>query len=132
MTKATLENQAPVLLVKDIEKSIAYWTEKVGFTAQTWGEPVNFCILNRDRCFLMLSSAPENVEIKPNWRIQDKIWDAYIWVNDAKALYEELKESGAIIDYHLDQKDYGCLEFGIQDLDDHDIAFGQVLDNSDN
>ena len=30
--------------------------------------------------------------------------------------------------YELCEQPYGCLEFGIQDLDGHDIAFGQDLD----
>jgi len=125
--RAKLENQAPILLVTDIEASIKYWTHKLGFSAQTWGEPVDFCILNRDRCFIMLSAAPEGAHLRPNWRIKDLTWNAYIWVDDARALYEEFQQSGAKIDYELGEKEYGCLEFGIQDLDDHDIAFGQVL-----
>lgn len=125
--KAKLENQAPILMVRNIEASITYWMEKIGFSAQAWGNPIDFCILNRDRCFLMLSQAPEGADLQPNWRIKNLTWNAYIWVDDAKALYEELTASGAHIDYHLGEKAYGCLEFGIQDLDDHDIAFGQVL-----
>ena len=39
----------------------------------------------------------------------------------------ELKERGALIDYDLGEQPYGVLEFGIQDLDDHDIGFGQDL-----
>ena len=37
------------------------------------------------------------------------------------------KERGALIDYDLGEQPYGVLEFGIQDLDDHDIGFGQDL-----
>ena len=44
------------------------------------------------------------------------------------AIYEEFKQRGAIIDYTLGIKHYGVTEFGVQDVDDHDIAFGQVLD----
>jgi hypothetical protein len=43
-------------------------------------------------------------------------------------VYNELKERGAKIDYELHRKPYDSLEFGIQDLDGHDIAFGQNLD----
>ena len=129
MTKAKLTSQAPVLFVSDIDASILYWTEKIGFSAQKFGEPTNFCILHRDNCHLMISQKPKDHVIVPNWRVQDMIWGCYIWVDDAKKLYDELVKSGAGIDYHLGQKDYGVLEFGISDLDDHDIAFGQVLSN---
>ncbi len=40
MDRAKLISQAPVLMVSDIIKSIEYWTEKLGFTANTYGEPV--------------------------------------------------------------------------------------------
>jgi len=127
MTKAKLIGQAPVLLVSDILASVSYWTDKIGFTANLWGEPADFAILRRDGVALMLSEKPVGHDIVPNWKIKDNLWDAYFWVDDAKAIYDELVASGADIDYHLDHKAYGVLEFGIQDLDGHDIAFGQDL-----
>lgn len=39
----------------------------------------------------------------------------------------ELQERKAIIDYSLGLKAYHVKEFGIQDLDGHDIAFGQLV-----
>ena len=126
MTQAKLISQAPVLLTKDILAGVEYWEQKIGFTARLWGDPPNHAILRRDGCFLMLSQAPEGHEVVPNWKVNG-IWNAYFWVDDAKAIYEELTTSGAIIDYKLHEKPYDVLEFGIQDLDGHDIAFGQDL-----
>jgi len=48
-------------------------------------------------------------------------------VDDVDALYAELQASGAIIDYTLYVTPWGTKEFGVQDLDGHDIAFGQIL-----
>lgn len=123
--KAKLISQAPVLLVKDFTASVAYWEESLGFKSRLWGEPPDFAILRRDGCFIMLSHAPEHTN-KPNWKFNG-IWNAYFWVDDAKAIYEEFIAKGAKIDYTLHEKPYGVLEFGIQDLDGHDIAFGQDL-----
>ena len=47
-----------------------------------------------------------------------------------EAIYAELKERGATIDYELGVKEYGVKEFGVQDLDGYDIAFGQDLEGS--
>lgn len=58
----------------------------------------------------------------------DHLWDAYFWVSDADAMYEEIRGRGAIIDYGLCDQPYRCREFGIQDPDGHDIAFGQDLE----
>lgn len=127
MAKAKITEQAPVLLVSDLVASVEYWKDKVGFAARTWGEPPDFAILKRDGAFLMLSQKPQDHEIVPNWKIKSNLWNAYFWVDDARAMYDELVASGSNIDYHLCEQPYGVLEFGIQDLDGHDIAFGQDL-----
>jgi uncharacterized glyoxalase superfamily protein PhnB len=61
-------------------------------------------------------------------------WDAYFWVNDAKALYEEFKAKGLSFEYDLTLKElYGNLEFALQDPDGYTLAFGQEVQNkSDN
>jgi hypothetical protein len=130
MTKpARIIAHAPILFAGDLTATIAYWVDKVGFQAQgVWGEPPDFAILVRDSAHLMVSQAPAGHPIVPYWRIKDKLWNAYFWVDDARALFEELTGRGAAIDYDLCEQPYGVLEFGIQDLDDHDIAFGEVLD----
>jgi hypothetical protein len=126
MTQAKILHQAPVLFARDLPKTIAYWAEKVGFkTLGLWGEPPDFAIAARDCAHVMLTQAPEAHDIVPYWRIKNQMWNAYFWVDDARAMHEELKERGAHIDYDLGEKAYGVLEFGIQDLDEHDIGFGQ-------
>ena len=125
---ARITAQAPILFVSDLSQSVAYWVDKVGFQRQGfYGEPPDFAILTRDNSRLMLALAPEGHAIVPHWRVRDKLWNAYFWVDDARAMYDELTGRGAAIDYELGEKPYGVLEFGIQDLDDQDIAFGQVL-----
>ena len=121
--------QAAVLLASDVPASIAYFRDKVGFKATgTWGEPPEFAILKRDGCRLMLGKVKDGQDITPNWKKRDGLWNAYFWVNDAKALFTEMKLAGAIIDYGLETKPYGVLEFGIRDLDGQDIGFGQDMD----
>ena len=124
---AKLTGSAPILLVKDVVAAANYWRDRVGFSYERfWGDPPGFCILNRDGCHLMLSQVKDAADIRPHWKIVEQMWNVYFWVDDAKALYDELVQRGAKIDYGLELKFYNCLEFGIQDLDGHDIAFGQV------
>lgn len=130
MNKTKITGSAPILLVKDVEASANYYRDKVGFTYERfWGEPPGFCILQRGNFHLMLSRAENEADIIPNWKVVHNMWNVYFWVDDAKKMYEELKASGATIDYQLGLKDYGCLEFGIQDLDGYDIAFGELVDD---
>ncbi len=126
---AKLQNIAPVLLVRDMQASLAYWKDKVGFdVSRQYNEPVNFAMPQRDGVTIMLAQVPKAKDVPiPNWRVVDKTNNAYIWVDDAKSLYEELIQRGATIDYTLYDTPWGTREFGIQDLDDRDITFGQVL-----
>ena len=128
MAKAKLIGSAPILLVKDVVASANYYRDQVGFAYERlWGEPPGFCILHRDEFHLMLSQVEDPTFIVPHYRAVEKMWNVYFWVDDAKGLYRELRERGATIDYELCEQPYGCLEFGIQDLDGYDIAFGQDL-----
>jgi catechol 2,3-dioxygenase-like lactoylglutathione lyase family enzyme len=120
---------APVLLVRDVAAAADYFRHRLGFSYdRIWGDPPDFCMVRRDGHTVMLSQAPPDAALVPHWRVVEKMWDAYFWVDDVDAIYEELRGRGATIDYGLGVKPYGVKEFGVQDLDDHDLAFGQVLD----
>ena len=126
---AKIVGSAPVLLVHDVVAAATYWRDKLGFAwTRFYGEPPAFCMPARDGHIVMLSQAPKDHALVPHWQIVDQMWNAYFWVNDAEALYAELRERGATIDYHLGIKPYGVKEFGVQDLDGHDIGFGENLD----
>lgn len=129
MKKTKLLGVAPVLLVRDVRASAEYWRDKLGFSYnRLWGDPPNFCMPQRDEMIVMLSEAPVGHKITPHWEICSQLWNAYFWVEDIDALYAEFKANGAIIDYDIGDKAYGVREFGIQDLDRHDIAFGQEIE----
>jgi uncharacterized glyoxalase superfamily protein PhnB len=125
---ARITDHANILISKDVSAAMSFWTERLGFTVTgTWGEPVGFAILKRDGAFVMLGQAKPGADIVPYWKQRDALWNAYFWVDDARAMFEEIKGRGARIDYELCTQPYGVLEFGVQDLDGHDIAFGEVL-----
>jgi len=129
MAKPRIVGSAPILLVRDVVASANYYRDKVGFSYQRfWGEPACFCILWRDDYHLMLSQVEGPNAIVPHYKVVENLWNVYFWVDDADAMYHELKGRGATIDYELCNQPYGCREFGIQDLDGYDIAFGQDLD----
>lgn len=120
---------APVLLVRDVAAAADYYRDQLGFSYdRLWGEPPNFCMVQRDGLTVMLGEMGSGATATPNWKVVDKMWDAYIWVDDVEAVYAELQQRGATIDYTLHMKPYGVKEFGVQDLDDHDLAFGQIMD----
>jgi uncharacterized glyoxalase superfamily protein PhnB len=128
-THASVLAVAPVLLVRDIRASIEYWRDKVGFNVdRVFGAPVHFAMPHRDGVTIMLAQCPHGcVPPEPNWKAAKATNQAYFWVDDAATLYEEIVGRGATIDWTLYDTPWGTREFGIQDLDEHDIAFGEVL-----
>jgi len=128
MSRASIIESAPVLLVSDVVGSANWHRDKLGFNYdQFYGDPPDFCILHRDGFSIMLSQVKDKSEIKPNWKIVEKMWNIYFWVDDVEAIYEEFQKSGATIDYTLYHTPYGVKEFGINDPDGYDVAFGQVV-----
>jgi len=124
---AVLTGVSPVLLVADLQRSVDYFTDQLGFECHVFGEPPNFATAARDAAVILIALSDQPERLVPHWQIVDKMWDAYIRVDDADAIYAEVQARGAGIDYTIYDAPHGFREFGVQDPDGHDIAFGQQL-----
>ncbi len=127
-----LTSSAAVLLVKDVVAAANHYRDKMGFHYERfWGEPPNFVVLQRNGLSLMLKQANDPKHVVPHWTVSDKLWNVYFWVEDVEGLYQEFVARGATIDYGLCDQPYGCREFGTQDIDGHDLGFGQFIPKSE-
>lgn len=125
--KAKLIANAAILLVKDVEKSVNWYRDKLGFELASYhGKPIHFGIIYRNEHYLMFQKCPAD-KIIPHWKIIDKTSNVYFWVDDVETLYNEFKSRGVSFDWDLCIQPYGVKEFGINDPDEYDIAFGQIL-----
>ena len=125
---AKFTSSAPVLFVRDVRASAEHYRDTMGFRFDRfYGEPPSFVILGRDGLHVMLKTASDHSAIIPRWNISPNLWDMYFWVDDVEELYREFRGRGAKIDYEICDQPYGCREFGTQDIDGHDIGFGQVV-----
>ena len=122
-----LTGVSPVLLVADLDRSVAFFRDELGFECEVVGDPPNFGVVRRDAAVILLALCADAERIVPNWHIVHNMWNAYIRVDDADAIYAELQERGATIDYRIYDAPHGFREFGTQDPDGHDIAFGQPI-----
>jgi predicted enzyme related to lactoylglutathione lyase len=124
---ATLTGISPVLLVADLDRAVAFYRDALGFDCEVYGDPRDFAVASRDAAVILLALASDGERLVPHWQIVDKMVNAYIRVDDADAIYEEVQKRGARIDYTIYDAPHGFREFGVQDPDGHDIAFGQPL-----
>jgi predicted enzyme related to lactoylglutathione lyase len=125
---ATLTGISPVLLVADLDRAVTFYRDALGFECRVSGEPPNFAVATRDAAVILLALARDTERLVPHWQIVPKMVDAYIRVDDADEIYAEVQERGAPIDWTIYNAPHGFREFGVQDPDGHDIAFGQPLD----
>jgi uncharacterized glyoxalase superfamily protein PhnB len=111
--KTGLEGIVPILRVRDVAASVAFYVEVLGFQKEWGGEGELMRSVSRDRCALMLC---QNDQGNPG---------TWVWVgtHDAEALYRELSAAGAKIP--LPPTNYPwALEFHVQDPDGHVLRFG--------
>jgi predicted enzyme related to lactoylglutathione lyase len=128
--RARFTGSSAVLLVADLERSVEYYGDRLGFSCELHGEPPDFCVAKRDDVTILMALCGDADRIVPNWQIVDKVWNVYIRVDDVDAIYAEVQRRGAGIDYTIYNAPSGFREFGVQDPDGHDIGIGQPIDHN--
>jgi catechol 2,3-dioxygenase-like lactoylglutathione lyase family enzyme len=116
-----LQRAMPVLEITQIARSIAFYRDKLGFDADTWGEPPTFAIVQRGLVTLALAL------VDPPAAVSRRTWAAYLYPLDVDVLYAELVANGVVIPHPPETRFYNCREFVVDDPDGHIICFGQEL-----
>jgi uncharacterized glyoxalase superfamily protein PhnB len=116
---AKLERATPILRVADVEASIAYYRDRLGFeTGFTWGEPPTFAGVRRDGVELFLCKEGQG---------NPGTWMS-VWVDDVDALHDELLRRGAEIRQPPTTFDWGVREMNVGDPDGHRLRFSTATD----
>ncbi len=112
------ESVSPVLPVTDVERSIAHYTEKLGFALDfTWEEPPTYGSVQRDGFAIHLARRGDGQSIQ---RVC-----LYICVDDVDGYFESCRAAGVRILHEVADQPYGMREFDIEDPDGHVLCFGQ-------
>lgn len=125
---ARIENIRPMLAVVDLERTIAFYTEKLGFACKSsFGTPRVWCTLARDGQEIMYN-APPAAKVRRDVPRPSKDYQIFYFnTNDAAALHEEFKGRGVQVT-DLRVTVYGMKEFEVRDPDDYWLWFGQPTD----
>ena len=122
---------APYFFVEDVVATANYYRDKLGFHYERfWGEPPSFCMPKRNGVVIMLSQIDAPGHMNPNNRFDREggAWDAYIWIDNADALYAEFKSKGVKIVRNVCDQEYGCRDFEVEDYNGYRLCFGQDLE----
>lgn len=111
-----------VLAVNDLAVSKKFYMEQLGFAEDFSVD--GWAFLSRGACRLRLGDCPDAI---PMSKTQDHSWFAYLHVDDAAALYEEIRNNNVEIWHPLEDKPWGLREFAIVTPDGHRIVFGERL-----
>lgn len=117
---------SPFFIVADLQASIAYYIDQLGFTLDFQGpvDDVYYAGVRRDAAHVMLKAITPEVLPQPNHtRHPWARWDAYVYVNDPDALFAEVKARGATFVKELSDIDDGLWGFEVSDADGYVIAF---------
>lgn len=113
----------PVFFTMDIPGTLAYYEDKLGFECLgTWQEPPVYAIVARDQHVIHFRCAEPPIA-NPN-KYSDELLDAYVFIEDADALYAEYAARGVEFMRGVGNMPWGCREFVVKDCDGRLLAFG--------
>jgi uncharacterized glyoxalase superfamily protein PhnB len=117
---------APQFFTMDIPATIAWYKDKLGFECVgTWHDPPVYAIVQRDRHAIHFRCAEPPTDNPRKYR--EELLDAYLYVEDADALYAEYAARGVEFTRNLGDTPWQSREFVIKDCDGRLLAFGSDL-----
>ena len=126
-----LVNLCPVFACQDLQKTVKFYTEKLGFKAARHYDKIeNFAALYRDDIELILVQARQG-DILSNTQRYGTGYDAYIdpaAPEGVDSLYEEFSARDVKIIAQPHMTAYGSYEFVIEDLDGRQLGIGLIVD----
>jgi hypothetical protein len=125
-TNRNLVSISPFFIVKDLQASILYYVERLGFHVDFQGPPddVYYAGVSRDAVSIMLKAiTPEVLPCPNHTRHAWARWDAYIYTLDPDPLFDEFRQRGVSFVKELSFIDDGLWGFEITDGDGYVLAF---------
>lgn len=127
MTRPKLEAISPFFIVGNVERTIVFYRDTLGFKTR-FQEPERnpfFAIIGRDGAQIFVKS-DEAVTSSPNSQRHPVMrWDAYVDTPDPDALAAEFAAQGAVFSEPLRDTHDGLRGFELRDPDGYILFFGR-------
>ena len=125
---ADLNFISPFFIVDNLQVSVAYYVDKLGFEVRFTGphDGPYFAIIGRGPVWIMLKAITPEVKPIPNHtRHEWARWDAYISVPEPDALFEEYNSRGAVFHKPIHNNSDNLRGFEVMDADGYILFFGR-------
>lgn len=121
-----LRQIVPVFFTTDIPRTIAWYQARLGFSCVgTWQDPPVYAIIVRDHHAIHFRCAAPPI---PNpEKEEEELLDAYLYIDDADALYAEFAAKDVPFARGLRNMPWNSREFVVRDCDGRLLAFGSSL-----
>ena len=127
MTRATTAAISPFFIVSDVNQTVAFYRERLGFEA-TFREPDRnpfFAIVRRDGAQVFVKSDRDVTPLPNPKRHPSMRWDAYVYAAEPDALAAEFAGRGAPFSTPLKDTHDGLRGFEVTDPDGYVLFFGR-------
>ena len=130
MTEPKIGGVSPLFIVRNVPATLAFYRDRLGFEITFQGpEPddIFFGIVQRGRAMIMFKAV--GVEAVPNCTRDIGCgiasWDAYVYVPDPDALYEEFASRNVQFKVPLSDNQDNLRGFELTDADGYVLFFGR-------
>jgi uncharacterized glyoxalase superfamily protein PhnB len=118
--KMNYKSLNPVLYTKNLDQTIQFYTEKLGFTCIEKNEVLNWTLLQSGTIEIMFSHPVESIAFET----AQFTGSFYFNIDAVDILWEELKDNVRIC-YEIETFEWGMREFAIYDNNGYVLQFGQ-------
>ena len=122
-----LQALSPILWVKDLQETISFYKERLGFKSRS--SFPNFATLIRDNAEIMVivpTGEPGDTGFFPQPHLTGSI---YIFMEDVNGFWELVKDK-VNVKTPIDDRQYLMRDFSILDNNGYEIVFGEDISNT--
>ena len=131
-----LQHLAPILWTKDLEKTISFYVNILGFTCRS--NFPNFASLQRDNVEIMIVLPTEEPEDCKDPNEKQEFFpkpiltgSIYITIDNVDELWTKIKDNVNVLT-PLENREYFMRDFSITDNNGYELVFGQNINSKAN
>jgi len=124
-TTSPIHSSVPVIGTDNIEKSISYYTDILGFLPDfKYGDPTVYAGVKSGTAEIYFTLNPDLIHLFNENKIHPEI---FIWVADVNNLFNDHVNKGAEIVETLSDRPWGARQYVIKDINGYHLKFAQPI-----